>query len=52
MGFEMAKQDCGLDEYEVRTWDAWHRRITLALLAPAFLVAMSTQAKKGVLGPA
>jgi SRSO17 transposase len=52
VGFERAKQDCGLDEYEVRTWNAWHRHITLALLAQAFLVAMSTQAKKGALGPA
>ena len=52
VGFEMAKQDCGLGEYEVRTWDAWHRHITLALLAQAFWVAMSTQAKKKVLRPA
>ncbi|MGX2031442.1 IS701 family transposase [Methylocaldum gracile] len=52
VGFERAKQDCGLDEYEGRTWDAWHRHITLALLAQAFLVAMSTQAKKGALRPA
>ncbi|MGW2207459.1 hypothetical protein [Streptomyces sp. NPDC001774] len=22
--FETAKSDCGLDHYEVRTWDAWH----------------------------
>ena len=27
-GFESAKGECGLDEYEVRTWDAWHRHAT------------------------
>jgi SRSO17 transposase len=51
VGFERAKQDCGLDEYEGRTLDAWHRHITVALLAQAFLVAMSAQAKKGALRP-
>lgn len=51
-GFEATKQECGLDEYEVRSWQAWHRHITLALLAHAFLVAMQLQAKKGGLLPA
>jgi len=46
-GFEATKQECGLDEYEVRSWSAWHRHVTLALLAHAFLVAMQLQAKKG-----
>ncbi len=35
--FEQAKQEVGLDDYEVRSWDGWHRHITLALLAHAFL---------------
>lgn len=47
VGFAAAKQECGLDEYEVRTWDAWHRHLSLALLARAFLVALSTPANKG-----
>jgi SRSO17 transposase len=42
-GFESAKGECGLDDYEVRTWDAWHRHITLALLAHAFLAVMRCQ---------
>ena len=46
-GFEATKQECGLDEYEARSWQAWHRHVTLALLAHAFLVAMQLQAKKG-----
>jgi len=32
-----AKGEVGLDQYEVRRWDAWHRHITLALLAHAYL---------------
>ena len=35
--FERAKGSVGLDEYEVRRWEAWHRHITLALLAHAYL---------------
>jgi SRSO17 transposase len=35
--FEQTKQEVGLDDYEVRSWDGWHRHITLALLAHAFL---------------
>jgi hypothetical protein len=27
----------GLDEHQVRTWTAWHRWVTLAMLALAFL---------------
>lgn len=47
-GFETAKSECGLDEYEVRKWDAWYRHITLALLAHAFRTVMRVQeAKKG-----
>jgi SRSO17 transposase len=36
-GFEDAKGSVGLDEYEVRKWQAWHRHITLALFAHAYL---------------
>ena len=38
--FEVAKQEVGLDDYEVRSWHGWYRHITLAMLALAFLVAM------------
>jgi SRSO17 transposase len=38
--FESAKQQTGLDEYEVRSWDGWHRHITLSMLASAFLTAV------------
>ena len=48
-GFEQAKNTCGLDEYEVRKYKAWHRHITLSLLAHAFLVAVARrEQKKGI----
>lgn len=37
--FEAAKQEVGLDEYEVRRWDGWYRHVTLSLLAHAYLAA-------------
>ncbi len=43
-GFAQAKGEVGLDHYEVRTWQAWHRFITLALLTHAALVVLRTRA--------
>lgn len=40
--FETAKQETGLDEYEVRSWDGWHRHITLSMFALAFLTVVRT----------
>lgn len=34
--FEEAKQEFGLDGYEVRRWEGWHRHITLSMLAHGF----------------
>ena len=42
--FETAKGECGLDEYEVRSWTGWHRHVTLALLAHAYLTVVRAQA--------
>ena len=42
VAFEEAKGLVGLDQYEVRGWSAWHRHITLALLAHAALVMART----------
>jgi SRSO17 transposase len=44
-GYEQAKGQVGLDQYEVRTWRAWYRYVTLALLAYAALVVMRAQAR-------
>jgi SRSO17 transposase len=49
--FEAAKQEVGLDEYEVRQYGAWYRYITLALFAHAFLAVVRARAaprKKGI----
>jgi SRSO17 transposase len=45
--FEQAKQEVGLDDYEVRSWDGWHRHITLVLFAHAFLEALRSSAAEG-----
>ncbi len=51
-GLEDAKGTVGLDQYEVRKWNAGYRHITLALLAHAYLevtraCANREEAKKG-----
>ncbi len=38
--FAEAKGEVGLDHYEVRKWDAWHRHVTLGLFAHAFLLVI------------
>ena len=48
--FEDAKGSVGLDQYEVRKWQAWYRHITLALLAHAYLEVTRRQATTGEKG--
>lgn len=53
--FELAKGDCGLDEYEVRNWVGWHRHVTLSLFALAVVAVIRSRAptpgrKKGATG--
>jgi len=38
--FEMAKQEVGLADYELRSFHGWYRHITLACLAHAFLTVL------------
>ena len=38
--FEAAKGEVGLDQHEVRSWTGWHRHITLAMLAHAYLAVL------------
>jgi SRSO17 transposase len=45
--FEAAKGEVGLDGYEVRSWTGWHRHITLALLAHAYLAVVRKAALGG-----
>lgn len=44
--FECAKQETGLDEYEVRSWVGWYRHVTLSMLALAFLAAVRAKANR------
>jgi SRSO17 transposase len=54
-GFERAKGEVGLDQYEVRSWAGWHRHVTLCLLAHAFLAvtraAANASGEKGAPTP-
>ncbi len=45
---QAAKNECGLDQYEVRRNVGWYRHITLAMLAHAFLTEMTArEAERG-----
>ena len=46
--FEQAKGEVGLDQYEVRSFISWHRHVTLAMLAYAYLAALRRAAIGGV----
>jgi len=45
-GFEQTKGEVGLDQYEVRRYDAWYRYVTLALLAHAALEVTRLSARQ------
>src|SRR5919201_526857 len=46
--FQTAKNEVGLDNYQVRRYDAWYAHITLAMAAAAFLViTRAAEAAKG-----
>jgi SRSO17 transposase len=42
--FQAAKDQVGLDHYQVRRFDSWYRHVTLVLVAQAFLAAVRAQA--------
>ncbi len=41
--FQAAKNETGLDHYQVRRYDAWYRHATLSMLALAFLQVTAAQ---------
>ena len=43
---QSAKNECGLDQYEVRRFVGWYRHITLAMLAHVFLAVLAAQERK------
>jgi len=36
--FREAKSECGMADYQVRRWDAWHNHVALVMLGTLFLV--------------
>jgi SRSO17 transposase len=44
--FGAGKNEVGLDNYQVRTWNAWHRHIAFAILAHTFLAVTASKARK------
>ena len=50
--FQQAKNETGLDHYQVRSWRAWYAHVTLSMLALAWLAATRAQAAKGEPVPA
>ncbi|MEV0358144.1 IS701 family transposase [Nocardia sp. NPDC050697] len=45
--FQQAKNEAGLDHYQVRSWRAWYAHITLSMLALAWLAGSKAVAAKG-----
>lgn len=45
--FQQAKNEAGLDQYQVRDWRAWYAHITLSMAAHALLVITKTLTAKG-----
>ena len=46
--FQTAKNETGLDQYQVRRYDAWYRHATLAMLAHAYLAVTAATAPKAL----
>jgi len=46
--FQSAKNQTGLDHYQVRRYDAWYRHATLAILAHAYLAVTAATAPKAL----
>jgi SRSO17 transposase len=44
--FGAGKNETGLDNYQVRTWNAWHRHIAFSVLAHTFLAVTASKARK------
>jgi SRSO17 transposase len=49
--FQTAKNETGLDHYQVRGYTAWYRHITLSMAAAVFLTILRRDAQKGDLQP-
>jgi SRSO17 transposase len=43
--FREAKSECGMADYQVRRWDAWHNHMALVMLSTLFLVKQKIQGR-------
>jgi len=46
--FQSAKNETGIDQYQVRRYDAWYRHVTLAMLAHAYLAVTAATSPKAL----
>lgn len=44
--FREAKSECGMADYQVRRWDAWHHHMALVMLGTLFLLKQKNQGRK------
>lgn len=44
--FREAKSECGMADYQVRRWDAWHHHMALVMLATLFLLKQKLEGRK------
>jgi SRSO17 transposase len=44
--FQLAKEETGLNQYEIRKWKGWYRHITLSMLALSFLAVQRSRKKR------
>ena len=44
--FQRAKDDLGLDHCEARSWNGWHRHMSLVMAAAAFLAKLSADMRR------
>ncbi|WP_082090557.1 IS701 family transposase [Methanosarcina sp. MTP4] len=44
--FQDAKQNCGMDEYMVRSWNAWHHHMAMVMLAMLILISYQMKFRK------
>ncbi len=44
--FREAKSECGMADYQVRRWDAWHHHMALVMLGSLFLVKQKIEGRQ------
>lgn len=44
--FREAKSECGLADYQMRRWDAWHHHMALVMLGTLFLIKQKLQGRE------